>query len=370
MAISILDKIGKPGIKIFNLFKNEHFSFWGTLCLVFLLLTFRGSTGEGQPTLFSNIIKEYIEDTSVAFVNHTEPTAQLAEISALAVVSTDNLGQGGSETAIVPSPINDNSFLAHNPPSTDYIESSGFKRSNISEYTVQPGDLLSFIASDYGVSVNSIIWANNLKDADSIQPGQILKIPPVSGVIHVVKKGDTVLSLAKKYSTDEAKILEFNSLPQSGELQIGEEIVVPDGTIKSSYAATGSSNIVNRSFSYLPNLGDYFMPPTTGYNWGRIHGRNGVDIANSCGTPIYAAADGSVAISDGVGYNGGFGKFVKLVHSNGTETLYAHATRLLVGAGEYITRGQMIALMGSTGRSTGCHLHFEVHGARNPLAKY
>ena len=350
--------------------KNERFSFWGTLCLVFLLLTFKGSIGEGQPTLFSNIIKEYIEETSTAFVNRTESVTQLAEINALASINTSNLGQGGPETVIAPSPINDNSFLAHNPPSIDYIESSGFKRSNVSEYTVQPGDLLSFIASDYGVSMNSIIWANSLRDADSIQPGQVLKIPPVSGVIHKVKKGDTVASLAKKYSTDEAKIFEFNGLPQSGELQMGDEIIVPDGTIKSSYVATGSSNVVNRSFSYLPNFGDYFMIPTAGYNWGRIHGRNGVDVANSCGTPIYAAADGSVAASDGIGYNGGFGKFVKLVHSNGTETLYAHATKLLVGLGEYVSRGQIIALTGSTGRSTGCHLHFEVHGARNPLAKY
>jgi murein DD-endopeptidase MepM/ murein hydrolase activator NlpD len=94
-----------------------------------------------------------------------------------------------------------------------------------------------------------------------------------------------------------------------------------------------------------------------------------VDIANSCGTPIYAAAEGTVAISDAVGYNGGFGKYIKLVHPNGTETLYAHNTKLLVSAGEYDQRGQMIALMGSTGRSTGCHLHFEVHGARNPLSK-
>ena len=120
----------------------------------------------------------------------------------------------------------------------------------------------------------------------------------------------------------------------------------------------------------MPNLGDFFMLPTNGYNWGRIHGRNGVDLGNSCGTPIYAAAEGSVAVADGVGYNGGFGKFVKVIHSNGTETLYAHATKLLVATGDYVTRGQMIALMGSTGRSTGCHLHFEVHGARNPLAKY
>ena len=112
------------------------------------------------------------------------------------------------------------------------------------------------------------------------------------------------------------------------------------------------------------------MLPAIGFNWGRIHGRNGVDVANSCGTPIYAAADGSVTSAKTSGWNGGFGKFLKILHSNGTETLYAHVSRLLVAAGEYVTKGQQIAVMGSTGRSTGCHLHFEVHGAKNPLAKY
>ena len=81
-------------------------------------------------------------------------------------------------------------------------------------------------------------------------------------------------------------------------------------------------------------------------------------------------ADGSVAIADASGWNGGFGKYIKLIHTNGTETLYAHATKVLVSVGEAVARGQLIANMGTTGRSTGCHLHFEVHGARNPLAKY
>lgn len=337
----------------------------------FLTLVFKGSVGEGQPTVFANLIKKSIEEKSISFANanYSQVSSQLADISTLVAVNTDNFGRGGEDTNITTAPINDNSLMAHSPISTDYVETGGFKRSQVTEYTVQAGDLLSFIASDYGVSTNSIIWANQLRDANSISPGQVLKIPPVSGVIHQVKKGDTIGSIAKKYGADEAKIIEFNSLPQNGELQIGDDLIVPDGQIKSVYIASATGSSAKR-FGYLPNLGDYFMQPTTGYNWGRIHGRNGVDISNSCGTPIYAATDGSVAISDAVGYNGGFGKFIKLIHSNGTETLYAHNTKLLVSVGESAQRGQMIALMGSTGRSTGCHLHFEVHGARNPLAKY
>lgn len=315
-----------------------------------------------------------MEETSASISSYTQSPLQLAEISTLAASNTV-LGQGGPEDQTdpaTPSSINDSSLLAHNPSEEDYIEAYGVKRSQIAEYIVQPGDLLSFIASDYGVSINSIIWANGLKDADSISPGQTLKIPPITGVIHRVKKGDTLASIAKKYGADETRILEFNTLPQSGEIIEGDDLIIPDGQIKTTYIATsGTTSTTSKTqrFSYLPNLGDYFMLPTNGYNWGYIHGRNGVDMANSCGTPIYAAADGTVTVSDATGYNGGFGKYIKLSHANGTETLYAHATKLLVSIGDYITRGQMIALMGSTGRSTGCHLHFEVHGAKNPMAK-
>ena len=145
-------------------------------------------------------------------------------------------------------------------------------------------------------------------------------------------------------------------------------MIIPGGKLQTQSVPAPVS--AAKQFAYLPNLGGFFMLPTTGYDWGRIHGRNGVDIANSCGTPIYAAADGSVTSAKTSGWNGGFGNFLKILHSNGTETLYAHASRLLATVGEYVTKGQQIAVMGSTGNSTGCHLHFEVHGAKNPLAKY
>jgi len=356
--------------KLIKITQTDPFSFWGTLILVFVLLAIKGSVGEGQPTFFGSVIKEYVEETSASVVNYSQSPSQLAEMSSLLIAN--ELGQGGQDTAVTPAPINDNSIIAQNPTSMDYIETIGLRRSQVAEYTVQPGDLLSFIASDYGVSINTIIWANKLKNSESLQIGQILKIPPISGVIHQIKTGDTIATIAGKYGAEQSKIIEFNGLPANGELHVGTDLIVPDGQIKNTAVATGSTAkpTTAKPFAYLPNLGDYFMLPTNGYNWGKIHGRNGVDIANSCGTPIYAAADGSVAISDATGYNGGFGKYIKLIHDNGTESLYAHATKLLVGAGELVQRGQQIAVMGSTGRSTGCHLHFEIHGARNPLAKY
>jgi murein DD-endopeptidase MepM/ murein hydrolase activator NlpD len=219
--------------------------------------------------------------------------------------------------------------------------------------------------------MNTIIWANSLTRINDLQPGTELKIPPINGVLHKTKKGDTIASIAKKYGAEEGRIIAFNALPKNGSVQIDEELIIPDGKITSqkSSAPKSKSAIIAR-FAYLPDLSDYFMIPVSGRNWGVIHGRNGVDIAAPCGTPIYAAADGIATIVDAVGWNGGFGKYTKLVHPNGTETLYAHNSKLLISQGANVVKGQQISLMGSTGRSTGCHSHFEVHGARNPLANY
>lgn len=113
---------------------------------------------------------------------------------------------------------------------------------------------------------------------------------------------------------------------------------------------------------------NWLIVPASGKDWGRIHASNGVDVANVCGTPIYAAAAGRIILSDGIGWNGGYGKYIQIQHPSGVVTLYAHASQLLVGVGEEVAQGQLIAIMGTTGRSTGCHLHFEVRGASNPLA--
>jgi len=107
--------------------------------------------------------------------------------------------------------------------------------------------------------------------------------------------------------------------------------------------------------------------PTTGKNWGILHGHNGVDIANKCGTPVVAAADGTITLVDSTGWNGGYGKDVIIKHPNGTETLYAHLQLISVSEGNGVEQGDVVGQMGDTGESTGCHLHFEVHNAPNPF---
>ena len=359
------------------LFRSRYTELYGIVFGVFLVLALWGSSAEGQTSSVDQLVRRYTTEVALSFdFPHHAPSRQLADIDSIFS------GTGGDGSVISPTPsldamtVRDSALAAIAPPDDAYLDGLSAQRSQVTEYEVQPGDLLSFIASDFGVSVNTIIWANKLKDADSISPGMILRIPPVTGVVHKVVSGDTVATLAKKYAAKEEDIIAYNRLPQDGQLEAGEEIIIRDGKMPytAAVAVTGTASgsrlaASAAQFSHLPNLGGYFQIPTTGFNWGRIHGRNGVDIANSCGTPVYAAADGTVAIADADGYNGGFGKYIKLIHANGTETLYAHSSKLLVGVGQVVGKGQKIMLMGTTGRSTGCHLHFEVHGAKNPLAK-
>jgi murein DD-endopeptidase MepM/ murein hydrolase activator NlpD len=332
------------------------------MALSFLLIIFKGSS-EGQRSIFSNIFTSYIEETAASVATSLTPY-ELAEINSFAAFPSHNTILKSSSL----NTIQNNSIVSRGTILGDIFDELSGRSTQISTYTVQEGDTLSFIASDFGVSVNTLIWANNLKDADSIKPGMELKIPPVSGVIHKVQKGDTLDSLAKKYSVESEEIISFNFLPKDGAIQEGQELIIPGGKLQQP--VTQPRRVIVKQFVHLPDLSSFFGWPTVGYNWGRIHGRNGVDIANSCGTPIHAAAEGNVTLSKSSGWNGGFGKFLKISHPNGTETLYAHLSSILVTAGQYVAKGQQVATMGSTGRSTGCHLHFEVHGARNPLAKY
>ena len=350
----------------------ERIQFYSTLIAVIGLIVLRGPSA-GQAGIVGNVVRHYVEETS-AFV--TSESIALSDIAATAIYTAGSAdphdhGHGGSEHNLELATVQDNSVQATGPASTTYMD--GFKSNQITEYVVQDGDNISFIASDYGVSSDSILWANGLDNPNAISPGQVIRIPPVTGVVHTVQKGDTVEYLAVRYEADQDRIKTFNDLEEEG-LEIGDEIVVPGGkidtTIKKETKSQQRESKQQKRFAYLPDLGDYFRSPTSGFNWGVIHGRNGVDVASACGTPIYAAADGNVALAPATGYNGGFGKFVKLVHPNGTESIYAHMSKVSAKAGVYVSKGDVIGLMGTTGRSTGCHLHFEVHGARNPLVKY
>ncbi|MHB1769603.1 MAG: peptidoglycan DD-metalloendopeptidase family protein [Minisyncoccota bacterium] len=252
----------------------------------------------------------------------------------------------------------------------------------ISVYVVRPGDTLSGIAALFGVSVNTIVWANNLKNVQDVHPGDTLIILPVSGVEHTVVKGDTFKSIAKKYNADATEIAQFNGLDPTAPLALGTKIIIPGGEIAmpaiSRTRAGGGIRFSSGRVIYEPYLGGsgpaqpgyYDNPLPGGVITQSIHGWNAVDIGAARGTPIHAAANGTVIVARNNGsWNGGYGNYVVITHDNNTETLYAHMTHAIVSPGQAVLGGQIIGYVGMTGMATGPHLHFEVRGAKNPFAQ-
>lgn len=251
-------------------------------------------------------------------------------------------------------------------------------RSEIIEYEVVDGDTLSSIANKFGISQETIKWANDMSSVDTIKPGQKLKILPVSGVAHVVKSGDTLESVAKKYDTGSQGILDFpfNDVPDDFKLQVGQVLIVPDGVPPEAKATpkpqskTMFAQGPKTTFS-APGGGNFMWPTTfqmisTSFAWWHP----GVDMANRAAPPV-AASDGGRVVVAGWPDNYGYGNRVVIDHGNGYQTLYAHLSNIYVSAGQSVSRGQVVGQMGSTGRSTGTHLHFEVRFkgiAVNPLA--
>ncbi|MFA6421786.1 MAG: M23 family metallopeptidase [Candidatus Buchananbacteria bacterium] len=247
------------------------------------------------------------------------------------------------------------------------------------EYVVSESDTIGRIASKYNISINTILWANNLAATSYIRPGQKLIIPPISGVLYKITRGDTIAKIAQKFDASADTVLAYNNLEERG-LIAGQTIMVPGGriiytakprtTIASSRSNTGTktydvddSSIVSSGKMLWPDgcqrISQYFR--------GWLH--TGVDIACPIGTPI-KAADSGVVVRVQYGRTG-YGYNVIISHGSGKQTLYGHLSRIDVEAGQKVSRGQQIGLEGSTGRSTGPHLHFEVRingSTVNPLS--
>lgn len=243
------------------------------------------------------------------------------------------------------------------------VEESAKQSGQISIYIVREGDNLSQIAQMFGVSVNTIMWANDLKRSNLIKPGQVLVILPVSGVKYTVKKNDTIASIAKKFKGDANEIIQFNDLSAGELLTVGQIIIIPNGE---GYAIPkGGSRLVRGGG---PNYVGYYIRPVSGGRRSQgLHGYNAVDLANYCGSPVLASASGDVIVSRTYGWNGGYGLYAVIKHPNGTQTLYSHLQSLIVQRGWHIVQGQVLGYVGSSGQSTGCHVHFEIRGAANPF---
>ncbi len=235
----------------------------------------------------------------------------------------------------------------------------------ISLYVVREGDTIEAVAKMFGVSANTIRWANNIPLGTGLRVGQSITILPVTGVVHVAQKGDTFSSIAKRYGADAEDIASFNGLENST-LAIGTKLIIPDG----EFSAVPSAKSPTKSFtSGLSKIAGYFIKPVNGRKTQGLHGymHNAVDIGAPIGSPVWAMADGTVLVASIGGYHSGYGNYVVIGHPNGTQTLYAHLADETVSVGDRVSQGQIIGHVGMTGKTTGPHAHVEVRGAANPL---
>jgi murein DD-endopeptidase MepM/ murein hydrolase activator NlpD len=244
-------------------------------------------------------------------------------------------------------------------------------RLKVITYTVRAGDTLLGIAEQFGLKADTIMWASGrLEDhPDLLHVGQVLTLLPLDGVYHTVQKGETLGGLAKKYKVDVEAIVqcEYNDLEEPYQLVTGQKLIVPGG--KKPYVP----RVVHAYAGGVPasatkGTGLFSWPvsgrSTQGY-WDR---HKAIDIGAPNGRAVLASDSGYVAEVGWSKY--GYGNFLVIDHGNGFQTLYAHLSAVLVRAGQSVGKGARIGSVGSTGRSTGYHLHFEIRykGAqRNPF---
>jgi LysM repeat protein len=252
-------------------------------------------------------------------------------------------------------------------------------RKGVITYTVEAGDTLFGIAFQHNLQPESVLWANaDLKDnPDLLEVGMVLTIPPVDGVLHIVKKGDTLESIAKKYKAPSSDILEavWNNLVSGQDLPVGQPLLVPGGTretvvwqlpatTKAAPATAGVGGWTNagQCLNVAPKplgTGQFVWPTVSHLVGGNPYAawHRGIDLAGNTGDPVFAADSGTVLWAGPNSW--GYGNLVVLDHGNGWQTFYAHLSRILVRCGQQVLQGAHIGAIGSTGRSTGPHLHFE-----------
>jgi len=266
--------------------------------------------------------------------------------------------------------INADAVIKTSSPETETVPKP---REEAITYTVEAGDTISSIAAGFGVSINTVLWENKISGLSVIRPGDQLTILPISGVSHTVAKNETLSSIASEYSSEVDDILDYNKLVSADQLQIGQKLIIPGGSITPPKRSISSISSVFSSSGSVGSssrrIGGFIWPTTSKritqyYHW-RHHA---IDIGGKTGTPVYASMSGKIVKA---GWSTGYGYNIIIDHSGGKKTLYAHLSKFYASYGQQVTQGDSIGAVGSTGWSTGPHLHFEIiiNGKKvNPLS--
>jgi murein DD-endopeptidase MepM/ murein hydrolase activator NlpD len=243
-----------------------------------------------------------------------------------------------------------------------------YRGGEVITHIVETGETISSIANRYGLETSTVLWANNLTSSSTVKPGQELQILPIDGVRHKVKRGETIYSIGKKYSLEDTQVQVIVDYPfneflndETFELATGQWLMIPGGVKPNTQVAVQRTVVSN----YTPDAGaitatgNFVWPAAGRITQGYSFYHKAIDIANRSAGPILAADGGTVIIAGWVD-NSGYGNRVVIDHGNGYVTLYAHLSVVQVKPGQRVNRGDVIGQMGSTGRSTGTHLHFEI----------
>jgi LysM repeat protein len=346
------------------------------LIIGFLTISQPKTTEASFGDVYNYIVGVFTAPAVDANIN-TQPTSPLV---ASAVEAASNIDPTPTKNETDTAVVSDSALLSEAGPDAAAGDANQVTNDQISVYTVHDGDSLSSIAKMFDVSVNTILWANDVT-AKTLKTGQVLVILPVSGLKYTVKKGDTIKAIATKYGGDVDEIISFNGLDNNGTLTAGDEIIIPGGQEQATSVSTANSTA--KVSSSLKDASGYFILPISRSACHRtqgLHGwnHNAVDYGCPIGTDIHAAAAGTVLISRSSGWNGGYGEYVVIQHPNGTQSVYGHMSKPLVSSGDQVTQGQLIGLSGNSGKvipaptksnpNAGAHLHFELRGSvRNPF---
>lgn len=326
---------------------------WGILYLVSNLNVEKGVGG-----LETSVPAEYIDESSdkeikasgSAKMNGTASESDsmdaLAELDELAII--DSLAETDADS---------DGLAAAEVLSQDARSSEGLELCYFT-YRVQKGDMIGFIADKFNVTQDTIISVNNIHQSRLIQIGQILKIPSMPGIVYTVKKnGETANSIAEKFEVSAEKLARVNHLQENQNLVAGQTLFAPDALLD-----WVTRQEINGDLFHKPVRSRYYLSSYYGWRSSPFSGKrsyhSGVDMACPQGTPVYAALGGTVT---SVGYNNVYGNYIIVTHHSGYKTLYGHLSKQLVTRGKWVDTNSRIGLVGSTGLSTGPHLHFTVY---------
>lgn len=231
-------------------------------------------------------------------------------------------------------------------------------------YRIKPGDMISTLAEDNHITQDTLISVNNIKQSRTIQIGQYIRIPSMAGIVYTTKDGtETPESIAEKYKVSAAKVAQVNQTELGTVFGAGTTLFVPDAELDWITRQEINGDLFTRPLRrsyYISSRFSWRVNPFTG----RRTFHNGIDMAAPKGTPIYAALGGTVVAT---GWDNVYGQYVTVAHHSGYKTLYGHMSKITTKKGAHVTTSTKLGEVGSTGQSTGPHLHFTVYKNGSPI---